>query len=85
MRAVVALGPGELELNYMWLPTFIGVNSALKAEIERLLEEKLVGQPMDDSTLDWAHDQVVEYLEKKFSHVTGLRDFLDALKFIEGT
>lgn len=85
MRAVVTVAPGELELNYMWLPTFIGMNTALKQEIEKQLESKLLGLPMDDHTLDWAHDQVIDIIEKRFPEVKGLRDFIDSLKFIEGT
>jgi hypothetical protein len=83
MRSVVVVGPGELELNYMWLPTWIGMNTALKAEIETALQPKLVGQPLDNDTLDWAHEQVVLILEGKFPELTGLRDFLDSLKFID--
>jgi len=82
MRAVVQTEPGVLELNFMWLPTWLGMNTHLKAEIEAALQDKLVGQPMDDATMDWAHEQVVLFLEEKFPHLGGLRDFLDSLKFI---
>ncbi len=85
MRAVVMTEPGVLELNYMWLPTFIGMNTALKGEIEKTLAPQLEGMPMDEATLDWAHEQVVSFLEKRFTHVTGLRDLLDSLKFLDGT
>jgi hypothetical protein len=85
MRAVVMTEPGVLEMNYMWLPTFIGMNTALKAEVEKSLAPQLLGMPLDEATLDWAHEQVVSILEKRFAHVTGLRDFLDSLKFIAGT
>jgi hypothetical protein len=85
MRAVVMTEPGVLELNYMWLPTFIGMNTNLKTEIEKSLAPQLEGMPLDEATLDWAHEQVVTFLEKRFAHVAGLRDFVDSLKFITGT
>lgn len=82
MRSVVLVGPNELELNYMWLPTWLGMNTKLKAEIEQELSPKLTGMPVDEATLDWAHDQVLLFLEKKFPEIEGLREFLESLKFI---
>ena len=83
MRAVVHVDHGVLELNYMWLPTAIGMNSLLKQEIEKTLAEKLQGLPLDDAGLDKAHDVVVEFLESKFPDIQGLGRFLDGMKYIE--
>lgn len=82
MRAVVAIGPGELELNYMMLPTFIGMNATLKKEIELALKPKIEGQPWTDGSLDQAHDLVVDFLVKRFAAIPGLRDYLEALKYV---
>lgn len=83
MRAVVLLEQGVVELNYMWLPTFIGMNTVLKQEMEKDLSEKLKGLTLDDKGLNRAHSIVVEYLSAKFPEVKGLSRFLDAMKFIE--
>lgn len=83
MKAVVAVESGVLELNYLWLPTFIGMNSVLKQEMEKALADKLQGLPMDAAGLDKAHDIVVDFLEQRFPDIRGLGRFLDAMKYIE--
>ena len=82
MRVVVPTDEGQLELAYMWLPTFIGMNNHIKEVVEKELKEAFVGQPMNEATLDAAHTKVVELLEKKFTNVKGLGEFLDGLKFV---
>ncbi len=82
MRVVVATDPGVLELNYLWLPTFIGMSNAVKKEIEDLLAKELEGKPLDE---DAAHNLVVSFLVKRFSNVRGLEEFLDGLKYVEYT
>lgn len=82
MRLVVATAPGELELNYMMLPTFIGMNASLKKELEEALRPHIEGQPWTETTLDQAHDLVLDFLEKKFPALQGLRDYLDGLKYM---
>ena len=83
MRAVVITGPGKLELNYMWLPTFIGMDNRMKQLLEKQLSPELVGKPLTDETLDFAHQRVVEFILEKYN-LEGLRDYLDALKFVQG-
>jgi len=83
VRAVTLTGPGVLELNYMWLPTFLGMNAVLKQEMEKDLQEKLVGIPLDEKGLDRAHMIVVEYVEKKFPDIRGLGRYLDAMKYLD--
>jgi hypothetical protein len=83
MRAVVATGFGELELNFQWLPTWIGLNGRLKLELEKELAPHLEGRPLDDDTLDAAHDLVLTFLEARFPSFRGLRDYLDGLKFVD--
>lgn len=83
MRLIVMPEPGVTELSWMWLPTFIGMNSALKKEIEEEVSKMLVGKPATDETLDAAHDRVIELVCQKFP-LPGLKDYLDAIKFVEG-
>jgi len=82
MRAVVAVAPGELELNWTFLPSFIGMNATLKKELEEALKPLIEGQAWTESSLDQAHDAVLDFLEKKFPALRGLRDYLEGLKYI---
>ncbi len=83
MRAIVLAGDGAVELNYMWLPTFIGMNAVLKREMENELQSTLLGIPLTEQGLDEIHQKVVEYLVKKFPDARGLDMYLDALKYVE--
>lgn len=83
MRAVVHTEEGILELNWMWLPTWIGMNANLKASIEKELAEKVVGLSITEDNLDYIHGLVVDYLVKQNTFVEGLRDYLDSLKFVQ--
>jgi hypothetical protein len=81
MRTVVRTGPGEVQLNWMWLPTWIGMNTALKKELDETLSKRLVGQPLDEATLDMANEEVIDFLDKKYPAFC-LREYLDSLKFV---
>ena len=83
MRAIVDVGKGVVELNYMWLPTFIGMNAVLKERMEKDLQAELRGVELDDKGLDRAHDLVVDYVVKQFPNIKGLDLYLDGLKFLE--
>ena len=66
----------------MWLPTFIGMNAKLKTEIEERLKPKLEQRVLNDDTLDEAHEMVIEFLEERFPALEGMRDYLDAMKYV---
>lgn len=80
--AVVQTSSGVLELNYSWLPTWMGMNASLKKEIEDALGKELVGKPLDEFGLLGAHALVVNFLVQRFPQITGLRDFLDGLRYL---
>lgn len=82
MRTVVATDEGILELNWTWLPTFIGMNSVLKEELEKELGTRVEGRILDDATLDFADRLVRDFLAKKFNGIKGMTDFLDGLKYV---
>jgi hypothetical protein len=82
MRLVDRTGPGVLGLNYMWLPTWVGMNAQLIKEIEEAISAGIVGQPLDEGTLDAAHHAVLDFLKAKFPHINGLFDYLDGVKFV---
>ncbi len=82
MRFVVHTGPGQVELNYLWLPTWIGMNKQIKEEMEAALAEKVEGRPLTEDTLDEVHTEVVDWLSKRFTSLPGLFDYLDAVKHV---
>jgi len=82
MRTIVKTEEGVLELNYMWIPTWLGMNGLLKKELEKELADKIVGLPMDDASLDKIDDMVITTLVEKFPNITGLRNLLRALHYV---
>lgn len=82
MRLVDRTGPGQLGLNYMWLPTFIGMNASLVAEIDAAVGEACMGLALDEKTLDIAESAAHQFLQQRFPNVPGLFDYLDGLKFV---
>lgn len=82
MRLVDRTGPGTLGLNYMWLPTWIGMNSQLVREIEDHISPALVGAEINEATLDKADAAVLDFLKKRFVQLPGLFDYLDGLKYV---
>jgi hypothetical protein len=85
MRTVVKTQQNVLELNYMWLPTWVGINTVLKQELEDALKDKIVGRPMTEEVLDEIDGMIFDFLEARAPHVEGLRDYLDGLKFVNIT
>ena len=83
MKIVQRTGPGEVGLNYMWLPTWIGMNGALIKEIEQYIAPLLVGKPLTDEVLDEAGEAVVRFLSNKFPNLKGIFEYLDGLKYVE--
>jgi hypothetical protein len=83
MRCIQLIDGNVVELNYMWLPTWIGQNAKLKKEIEEALKSKIVGKDLSEDTLNEVHEMVLQYLVDRFPAIRGLYDYLDGLKFIE--
>ena len=81
MRWVVRDGPGTLCLNYVWMPTWLGINGRLKEELDKAIKDKILGLPMTDESLDTANDLVIEFLCDRCK-VPGLFEYLDALKYV---
>lgn len=82
MRFIQRTGPGKLELNWTWLPTWVGMNEALIREIEEMLSATIVGQDLTEELLDLAHQAVLEILVNKFPSMTGLFEYLDGIKYV---
>lgn len=82
MRTVQATDEGVVEVSYMWLPTFIGINKKLQEELELALKDRAEGRDLTEEFLDELDDMVISFIEKKFPICTGIREFLDGLKYI---
>lgn len=83
MRLVLRTGPGVVEFNFMWAPAFIAYDNALKKHIEETLGPELVGQELTEGVLDTAHDRALDLICERHAALPGLRDYLDAIKFVQ--
>lgn len=77
MLLVNRVKEGVYEVNFMWLPTFIGMNGRLKQEMEKELADHAVGMTPEE-----ASEAVLEWLCRRLP-IEGLRDYLDGLKFVK--
>lgn len=80
---VVTVNGRVVELNYMWLPTWLGQNALFKQQLESDLREQIEGLELTERNLDKIHTMVLNYIVEKNQHVEGLFDYLDGLKFVE--
>lgn len=83
MRFVERTGPGRITVNYMWLPSWIGLNTALLQELDAQLTEHCVGKQMSEELLDQADELLQAFLVEKFKSISGLADYLDGIKYVE--
>lgn len=83
MLLVERTGPGAVGLNYMWLPTWIGLNAELIRDIEKAVSARVVGRELTEATLKTAHQAVLDYLVGRFPEQEGLFDYLDGIKYIQ--
>ena len=80
---LVAVNGRIVELNYMWLPTWIGQNAQFKQQLEADLRSQIEGLELTVDNLDKIDTMVLNYIIMKFPHINGLFDYLDGLKFVE--
>lgn len=82
MRLIQLTAEGRLELNWMWLPTWLGMNGAVLDKVEKSLAPKIRGVEVTEQTLDDFNTVVLDELVTQFPELGGLRDYLDGLKFV---
>jgi hypothetical protein len=84
MRFVHLTSPGRLEFNWLWAPTWVGMNNQLKGQLERDLGEavRVAGMPATEENLDQIHEVLLDLLVERYPEVPGLRDYLDGIKFV---
>lgn len=88
MRFVHLTAPGRLELNYMWLPTWLGINAMALKAINEALESRVKSAAIEatEEALDNLNDLVIDVLVEKYGSIhAGLRDYLDGIKFVTMT
>ena len=76
MRLVVLTDPGTLEINYTWLPTWIGMNTALVQRLGNVLRKQLLHAQVSEATVAMAESLLLDALDKEFPYVDGLRQLL---------
>lgn len=83
MRVVQVASDGALELNWMWLPTFIGQNHMVCKELAGVWREWYPnGFPATEEDLDAIHDRTIDWFEQRFN-IKGLGEYLHAVECIE--
>lgn len=85
MRFVHLTTPGRLELNYMWLPTWLGINAVALKAVNEALESRVKSEGIiaTEEALDDLSDLVIDILVEKYGSThAGLRDYLDGIKFV---
>lgn len=74
---------GVLELNWMWLPTWLGMNNDFKAGLESHIRGLKLDAHDPDHLLWQVHMKVIDYIEEKFTDLEGLRFYLEAVSQVE--
>jgi len=82
MRLTVEVSPGVIELNWMWLPTWIGINHGLKKQLEQKVGTLFKGRELSDATLDELDDAIIEELQKSFPEIL-FSDYLRAIRHVQ--
>lgn len=80
MRLVTLTHDDTLEVNWMWLPTFLGMNPTLRAELQELLLPLRGSSP--EEALDRGHTIILDHIKSKLSNFDGLDDYFDGLRFV---
>lgn len=79
---LVSVVDKSVELNYMWLPTFIGQNAVFKKMLEEDLRGRIEGLELTSDNLDRINFIVLFYICDAFK-LPGLFDYLDGLKYVK--
>jgi len=79
---VVPTDKATVEINFMWLPSWLTFNRNTLEKLDKVVSEHLVGKAMTEENLKLAHDLVVKEIVAMFPHFKGLDDYLDAIKFV---
>lgn len=67
---------GVFEVKWMWLPTFIGLNTPLMRKLESALTNKYAERPSTEALLDEVNEFVFSWLAQQFPDLHGLEQYL---------
>ena len=82
MRTILLTDPGTLELNWQWLPTWVGLNQQLIKRLEKEITPLVKGKELTEDDLDRVNDKVIELIAQECP-LPGVSDYLDGIKFVE--
>jgi len=82
MRVAHIAKDGALELNWMWLPTFIGQNFGLMRELQGVWAARFKGQTPTEEILEEVHRFTINWLQEKLK-IPGLNDYLSAITKVQ--
>ena len=83
MKLVHLAEDGAAELQWMWLPTFIGQSFYVMEDLRKAWKIAFPdGLPATDEGLQKIHDFTIDWLDKKFN-IPGLSNYLSAIEYVE--
>lgn len=82
MRLVVVTDEGTAAMNYIWLPTWIGMNNILLKEVGDHVFGRFKGAPLSESCLQHMHDEVAEQLCERLK-MPSLMHLFDSMGKVE--
>lgn len=78
MRVILLRGD-VLEINWMWLPTFISQNRAVMRQLQKEGLKEFKGMHATNDELDRIHKWTLDWICKKFP-IDGLMNYLEAIE-----
>lgn len=82
MELIVPNGPNSAEINFSWLPTWLGLNQPLLSTMDARLQEAFAGHAMSPEILLAMHSKLIDLLVEEFPNIKGLDKMLHAIKHV---
>ena len=82
MDLVIPTGDGNVEINFSWLPTWLGLNQPMLSQISSKMFESFVGRTIDAECIAQMNTEVIRLLCEEFSAINGLDTLLKALEHV---
>jgi hypothetical protein len=74
--------PGVVEVNFMWLPTFIGQNPVVMKEMHTALSKEFVKEQLTEEMMWAMHHKIISWLEARFPF-EGIGKYLHAIEEVK--
>lgn len=71
------------DINWMWMPSFLGLSTSLTAQIRESLRQKFEGRTMTDRLVEEMHQKCIDVICEKFPNTRGLREYLMAIREVK--